>query len=239
LSRDRRSNRAKVGIDLGELKQFSEKLSVPDAVNDEAARIYTRSLERGLEKGRSFAQITASSLYAACRERGVPTTLNGMAAATGVRRDEIAKCYRLLVNELNMEIPVADPAEYLARLASRLKVSPKAEADATEIVSRARKAGISAGKDPIGLAATAIYLAALLDGQNMTQAGAAEAAGVTEATVRNQSKRLKKIPDVQPGRTPRKRRPNWYEWEITRSAGAQVPARSLARGNEPIREKLT
>jgi transcription initiation factor TFIIIB Brf1 subunit/transcription initiation factor TFIIB len=39
-------------------------------------------LERGLKKGRSFAQITASSLYAACRERGIPKTLDDVAAAS-------------------------------------------------------------------------------------------------------------------------------------------------------------
>jgi transcription initiation factor TFIIB len=122
---------------LGELNRFSEKLSVPDAAKDEAARIYTRSLERGLEKGRSFAQITASSLYAACREKEVPRTLDDVAAASGVCRDEIAKCYRLLVNEFDLKIPVADPAEYLTRVAFRLKVSPQAKAGAVEILSRA------------------------------------------------------------------------------------------------------
>ena len=67
------------------------------------------------------------------------------------------------------------------------------------------------------LAASAIYLASLLDGLNMTQARAAEAAGVTEVTVRNQSKRIRKILKVQPGRTPRRRRPSWHEPEASQS----------------------
>ncbi len=198
-------------------------------MKDEATRVCMMGLDRGLEKGRSFAQITASSLYAACREKGVPTTLDDVAAVSGVRRDDIAKCYRLLVNELDLKVPVADPAEYLARVASRAKVSPKVEACAIEILSRAEKAGIAAGKDPLGLAASAIYLASLLEGQNMTQARAAEAAGVTEVTVRNQCKSIRKVLEVQPGRTPRKRRPSWSELEASRSTGAEVPVGSLAR----------
>jgi transcription initiation factor TFIIB len=118
--------------------------------------------------------------------------------------------------------------EYLARVASRAKVSPKAEADAIEILSKAHTAGIGAGKDPIGLAASAIYPASILDGQNMTQARAAEAAGVTEVTVRNQCKSLRKVLKVQPGRTPRKRKPGWSELEASRPAGAEVPVRPLA-----------
>jgi transcription initiation factor TFIIB len=237
LSRDRRSNRAKVGIDLGELKQFSEKLSVPDAVNDEAAHIYTRSLERGLVKGRSLAQITASSLYTACREKAFPRTLDDLAAVSGVHRDDIGKCYRLLVNEFDLKIPIADPAEYLTRVASRLKVSPQEKAGAVEMLSRAQKAGISAGKDPIGLAASAIYLASLLDGLNMTQARAAEAAGVTEVTVRNQSKRLRKVLGVQLNRPPRNNSLRQSELGTGRPIGAEVPVPSLARENEPIREQ--
>ena len=210
MSRGRRSNRAEAGIPLGQLNQFSEKLSVPDAVKDEAARICEKGLERGLEKGRSFAQIAASSLYTACREKEVPRTLDDVAAASGVRRCEIAKCYGLLVNEFDLKIPVADPAEHLTRVASRLKVGETVEANALEMLSGAQKAGISAGKDPIGLAASAVYLASLLDGLNMTQARAADAAGVTEVTVRNQSKRLRKVLKVQPERTPRMR-PSWHE----------------------------
>ncbi len=197
-------------------------------MKDEAARICMRGLERGLEKGRSRAQITASSLYAACREKGVPTSLQDVAAASGVGKNDIAKCYRLLVNELDMKIHVAGPAEFLARVASRAKVSPKVEADAMEMLSRAEKAEITAGKDPIGFAASALYLASILEGQNMTQAGVAEAAGVTEVTVRNQCKSLRKVLKVQPGRTPRKRKPSWSELEANRSTGAEVPVSSLA-----------
>ncbi len=123
-----------------------------------------------------------------------------MAAASGVGRKAVARWYRLLVMALDLKIPVGDPAECLARVASRAKVDPKVEADALEILSRAEKAGITAGLYPTGLAASALYLASLLDGHWLTQSGAAEAAGVREATVRKQSKRLRKIVEVQPGK---------------------------------------
>jgi transcription initiation factor TFIIB len=236
LSRGHRSSRSEAGTAPGELDQFSEKLSVPDAVTDEAAFICMRGLERGLEKGRSFAQITASSLYPACREKEFPRTLEDVTAASGVGREDIAKVYRLLVRELDLKVPIAGPTEYLARAAARAKVSPKAEAEAVEILSRAQKAGISAGKDLIGLAA--IHLASLLDGLNMTQAKAAEAAGVTEVTIRNQCESFRKVLKVQLGRTPRRRRPSWHEPEASQSAGAEAPVGLLHDSeDEPIRER--
>ncbi len=147
--------------------------------------------------------VAASSLYAASREQGVPMTLDDVVAASGVGKKELAKCYRMLVNELELSIPVADSAECLARVASRAKASRKVEEDAREILSKATKAGITAGLCPSGLAASALYLASLLDGQWMTQSRAAESAGVKEATVRRECKRLKKVLGVHLKRTTR------------------------------------
>ena len=224
------ANRAEAaGVARRELREASERLLLPQDVTDEATRIYTRSLEAGLAKGKPLYQIAASSLYAACREKNMPTTLDDVAAASGVGRQALARWYRLLVIELDLKIPISDPTECLAKVAARAKADPKVEADALEILSRAEKAGITAGLCPTGLAASALYLASLLNGQWMTQGGAAEAAGVREATVRMQSKRLRKIVEVQPGRTPKKLRPSWSELEARGSTGAEVHVRSLAR----------
>ncbi len=137
--------------------------------------------------------MTASSLYAACREKEVLTTLDDVAAASGVRRDEVARCYRLLVTELDMQIPVLHPAEYVARLASKANIDAWVQARALEILSKAERKGITAGKDPIGLAASALYLAATLEGQKLSQRSAAQAAGVAEATVRNEYRCLRAV----------------------------------------------
>ena len=150
-------------------------------------------------------------------------TLDDVAAASGVGKKTVARWYRLLVLALDLKIPIADPTECLARVASRAMADPKVEADAREILSKAAKAGITAGLYPTGLAASALYLASLLDGQWMTQSAAAEAAGVREATVRKQSKRLRKIVEVQLRRTPTKRRPSWYELKASRSIRVEVP----------------
>jgi transcription initiation factor TFIIB len=216
------------GVARRELEKASERLLLPHDVTDEATCIYTRSLKTGLAKGRPLIQIAASSLYAACREKNIPTTLYDVASASGVGRIMVAKQYRLLVVALDLKIPVGDPGECLAKVASRARVSPKVEADAREILSKAEKAGITAGLTPTGLAASALYLASLLDGQWMTQGGAAEAAGVREATVRRENKRLRKIVEVQLTRTTRKKRLSRSELRASRSSRVEVPVPALA-----------
>jgi transcription initiation factor TFIIB len=53
------------------------------------------------------------------------------------------------------------------------------------------KKELSAGKDPMGLAATVLYLSCLTNGETRTQKDIADAAGVTEVTIRNRFSELK------------------------------------------------
>jgi transcription initiation factor TFIIB len=56
----------------------------------------------------------------------------------------------------------------------------------------ARQKRVSAGKDSMGLAAAALYIACLKNTEKETQKDISEAAGVTEVTVRNRYKDLMK-----------------------------------------------
>jgi transcription initiation factor TFIIB len=51
---------------------------------------------------------------------------------------------------------------------------------------------LSAGKNPMGLAAAILYLSCIKTGENKTQKEIAQAAGVTDMTIRNRFKELKK-----------------------------------------------
>ena len=59
------------------------------------------------------------------------------------------------------------------------------------ILRDARQKRFSAGKDPMGMAAAALYIACVQNSEKITQKEIAEAAGVTEVTVRNRYKALK------------------------------------------------
>ncbi len=137
--------------------------------------------------------MTASSLYAACRTNVVPITLDDVAAACGVKRKFVARYYRLLVRELEMEIPLAHSAEYLPAVASRAGMNADVRARALGMLHKAEEGGVVDGWEPMSLAASVLYLGALAQGQKLTQKGAAAAAGVTLDTIRNQVKRLRVV----------------------------------------------
>src|SRR5271170_5663011 len=154
---------------FSELDRLSDKLAVSDAVVEKAAYIYRKALERGLVRGRSISAIIAASLYAACRDRETPR----------------------LLKEMDIKMPVVDPTKCVSRIASRAQLSERTKRRALEILKKAEEARISAGKDPMGLAAAALYVSCTLEGEDKTQRDVAEAAGVTEVTIRNRYKGLR------------------------------------------------
>jgi len=185
---------------MTELDRLSDKVSAPAAVKEKAALIYRKALDEGLVRGRSIAAIAAASLYASCRITGTPRNLREISSASLVKKKDVARCYRLLLRKLNIRMPIADPLIYITKIAQRSDVPGYVQASAVKILNEARSKHISAGKDPMGLAAAALYIACKQAGEKKTQKEIADAAGVTEVTVRNRFKNLKRrlkldIPD--------------------------------------------
>jgi transcription initiation factor TFIIB len=174
-----------------QLRTFADKLSLPEEIVERAAYIYRKALERGLIRGRSITEMISASLYAACRDSEIPRTLKDVAKVANINRKDLARSYRLLIREMDIKMPVPDPAKSVAKIASRVEAGEKTRRRALEILAKARQLGVAAGKDPVGLAASALYVASTLSGEDKTQRDIAQAAGVTEVTIRNRYKNLR------------------------------------------------
>jgi transcription initiation factor TFIIB len=177
---------------MTELDRLSDKVSAPAAVKEKAALIYRKALDEGLVRGRSIAAIAAASLYASCRITATPRNLREISEASLVNKKDVARCYRLLLRKLNIQMPIADPLIYLTKIAQKSGISGHIQAIAAKIINKAKDRHVSAGKDPMGLAAAALYIACKQANEKKTQKDIADAAGVTEVTVRNRFKNLKR-----------------------------------------------
>ena len=176
---------------LNELDKLKGKLTIPSNVLEKAAYIYRKALEKKLVRGRSISGMIASSLYAACRDTQTPRTLKDVADAANVKRKEIARCYRILHRELDLKMPVVDSIQCIAKISSKLEISEKTKRYAAKVLKETQKRQESSGKDPMGLAAAALYFSCVINGVSITQRDLAEAANVTEVTIRNRFKALK------------------------------------------------
>ncbi len=181
---------------FSELNRLKDKLALSDAVIEKAAYIYRKALDKGLVRGRSISALMASALFAACRDTETARNIKDVEQASNIKRKDIARCYRLLIKELDLRMPVPDPIQCVARIASRIGIAEKTKRHAIRALQIAQEKEVSAGKDPMGLAAAALYLACVKNGEDKTQRDIAEAASVTEVTIRNRYKGLKESVDI-------------------------------------------
>jgi len=185
---------------MNELDRLSDKLSTRGSIKENAAFIYRKALEKDLIRGRSIAAIVAAALYAACRSSETPRTLREIAEASLLNKKEVARCYRLLLRRLDIQMPIADPITYISKIGERVGITGQTQGLAIRILREAKKRRIASGKDPMGLAAAVLYIACMQNDEKKTQTDISQAAGVTEVTIRNRYKSLKhqlglKLPD--------------------------------------------
>jgi transcription initiation factor TFIIB len=179
---------------FNKLRILKDKLTLPYVVVEKAAYIYRKAHERKLVRGRLVSALVAASIYIACREMSTTRTLKDIAAASNIKRKQLAKAYTLLHMELDIKVPLADQTKCIAKVANRANLSEKTKRLAIRIIDEIKRKDdylLFAGKNPMGLAGTILYLSCLKTGENKTQVDIAEAAGVTEVTIRNRVRDLK------------------------------------------------
>ncbi len=175
---------------LSELVRQISYLGLKQSVHEEVARKYEKAVEMGLVRGRSMESIITALIYAVAREQGTPRTLSELSAASGIEKREIGRAYRYICRQLGIRILPAKPEEYIPRFASLLGLSGRVQAKAKQILKKAADADIISGKGPTGIAASSLYIAAVLCGEKRTQRDIADVVGVTEVTIRNRYKDL-------------------------------------------------
>ena len=180
-------------IAFNHLLKLKDKLTLSDIIIEDAARIYRKAVEKNLIRGRSISALMSAAAYIACRDAEIPRNLKDVERASNIKRKDIAKCYRVLVKELELKIPVTDSVQYISRIAGKISILEKTKRYAIKILKAVYDNGMAAGKDPMGLAAGALYLACIENGENVTQRVISQSANVTEVTIRNRYQGLQKM----------------------------------------------
>lgn len=176
---------------MSELDRLSSQLGLNKSIKELAALLYRKLIVRRLARSRSIDAMVGAAIYAACRLREAPRSLEEISRHSRVSKKKIGQHYRLLVEKLKLRMPISDPANYVPRFIAQLKLPGRVQRRVLQILEDAKnQRTLVTGRDPRGLAAAAIYIASILEDARVTQRDIAMAAGVTEVTVRNRYKEL-------------------------------------------------
>lgn len=170
---------------LFKIRAVAEQLNLPSQTVEDAATLYRKASAAGLVKGRSMDAMVAAVTYAACRRTEVPRALNEVAYFFNLKEKEVGRSFRFLFRKLQIRIPPPRPEVYVSRICSKLNLPQSIAIRAIAVLKSAREVGATLGREPVGVAAAAVYLACQESGIHRTQRELAQAANVTEVTVRN------------------------------------------------------
>src|SRR5919198_1959026 len=166
-----------------ELDRLRSTLGLSDVIVEKTAYIYRRAQERGLVRGRTMRAVLGAAIYIVQREMGISGTRDDIIKATITKEKDLARAYRILLRELDLRVPMLDPIKCISRVANKANISERTKRRAMDMIHNVIKSGLAAGKDPMGLAASVLYLACV-SSELKSQAAIAEAAGVSEVTLR-------------------------------------------------------
>jgi transcription initiation factor TFIIB len=180
-----------------QLDSLKDKLGLTNAVIEKTAYIYRKVQEDGLVRGRKINTVLAASLYVACREFGIPRTLREISTVNNEKYRETSRVYRQVVLHLGKQVPQIDLYRYIEKVGKKAKLEEKNIRQALRLMKKVQNAGLTAGKEPMGIVGAVIYLSLPKSDENVrqriiTQAVIAEAAGVSEVTIRNVYKEIEK-----------------------------------------------
>ena len=173
------------------MNNLKNKLAIPDSVVERTAYNYRKIEHKGFMRGRPIASVLAACLYLTCREMGVPRTMDEIQEASNVKKRQIARDYREMVFNLELNVPPVNHLQYLEKISSRLEFDERITRSAMRLMQNLLDLEISAGKDPMGLASAVLYVISQMYGKTIKQAEFANAAGITEVTLRARSRDIK------------------------------------------------
>jgi len=181
---------------LSEIDRMACALRLPMNIREASSMLYRKAMKQRLIRGRSIEGIATAIIYIICRQYGVPRTLEEVREISRVEQKEISRAYRFLLRELSLKVTPASPVDFVPRFCSLLDLSSNIQSNAIEIIKRATEKELTNGRGPIGIAAAAIYIAAILGGEHRTQKEVSDVTGVTEVTIRNRYKELSEQLDI-------------------------------------------
>jgi len=178
------------------LKMLTSKLNIPEYISETAWKIYSIVAKKKLTMGRSINGFISGSLYAAIRVHDFPRLLDEVCEASLTPRRTVHRSLAMIIREvlpeLNLRYQPITAESLVFRFGNELDLPITIQKNAINMLRDASKNGLKrTGKDPKGLAAACIYIAAKNGAIRKTQSKVADIAKITEVTLRSRAKQIK------------------------------------------------
>ena len=190
-------NTAKINITLKKLEEKILSFSGHEEfhpVSERALFIIKKSKKRKSLATKETIAKTCAAFYAACREINISKEIRQIAKSQNVYEKRVRMIYRFMLREFpELEPKPDDPKLKLQKMITGMSVKPdeqlKAQIKAGKMIEKFLKLPESSGRNPSGVAASAVYLCV----KGLTQNEASDCSGVSLSTIASNVKIMRKV----------------------------------------------
>ncbi len=174
--------------ELSLIQELVGELELSREVQERSEELLEELRDQELMMARNTTDMIAAIIYIAARENNTPRSLDEISSSTRSTSRDIGKSYRFIARNTDIQVIPPDPEEYLDWFTEKLSLDEDVEERARELVEDGREENIFSGKSPTGLAASAVYLAAYMEGERRSMNEVSDLLDVTTVTIRERSK---------------------------------------------------
>ncbi len=169
------------------LEDFANHLDLSNKVIKETVDIYCDAFRSEVTDGRVTACVVGACLRLASQRTGTPIPMSRITELSNVDEKKLHRSHLALCDELEFELRMLKPSEYVSFLQLELELTDTDREAAEQLVDRVKGKQAFVGKDPAGIAAAGVYLLQ----EDFTQLNVAEAVGLSTETVRQRINQLR------------------------------------------------
>ncbi|RKO95033.1 cyclin-like protein, partial [Caulochytrium protostelioides] len=155
------------------------------------------AVDYNFTKGRKGNNVVAACLYLVCHQENTSHFLIDFADYLNTNVYQLGATFLRLLQTLHIpqtEVPLVDPALYLARFAARLDFeddTPAVIRDAERLVKRMQRDWIQVGRRPAGICAACLFIAGRMHGHRRAFRELAMVVKICETTLRRRLQEFK------------------------------------------------
>jgi len=177
---------------LLEITRIGRCISLPEEALKLSLGVYRTVIQANLTKRTPARVLAATIVYIACRQAGIARSLNEIAHLSKISAGKMRHTHNTLIKQIASMSRPATPSTYVRKLSTSLFKREKTVEVAEKIIQCLRDQKFSQGKNPVGLAASACYVASIVAGERKTQREIAEVARITESTMQTRYRQIAK-----------------------------------------------
>lgn len=168
---------------LTDISRICSHIAPSRTIRERASLLYKRASDADLVRGRKVEAMAAATVHATCKEAGTRKDPSDIADIAGANPEGVKRAYRLLVRELDLENHRTDPARYVSRICEALNPPMETKEAANEIARHLGNGGSTGTRSSRALAAGAVYMAGLANGEGFAEEEIAEPVGLSRPAV--------------------------------------------------------